>query len=163
MPSPEAAHNNATREALCHPCESGGGAADTVGSASVAALLGLLIGTVHLLVMLNAGVRSIAGKWVLGGVVAAVRVVVLMALSMAGARIRMGGVEPTPAITFALYGGPALTVATFGLAFYRRRKALAGAGTQDAAEVIMRAWRIAAIFDLLFVIVNVTRILGAAR
>ena len=141
----------------------GGGAAYTIGSASLAALLGLLIGTVHLLVMLNAGVRSIAGKWVPGGVVAVVRVVVLMALSMAGARIRMGGVEPTPAITFALYGGPALTLATFGLAFYRRRKAPPGAGTQDVADVIMRAWRIAAIFDLLFVIVNVTRILGAAR
>jgi hypothetical protein len=84
-----------------------------------------------------------------------------MALSMAGARIRMGGAEPTPAITFALYGGPALTVATFGLAFLRARKA--PAETQGVADIIMRAWRIAAIFDLLFVIVNVTRILGAAH
>ena len=113
--------------------------------------------------MLNAGVRSVAGRWVLGSVVAVGRVVLLMALSMAGARIRMGGAEPTPAMNFALYGGPALTLATFGLACLRRRKAPPGADTQDAAGVIMRAWRIAAIFDLLFVIVNVTRILGAAR
>ena len=139
------------------------GSASAIENASVAALLGLLIGTVHLLVMLNAGVRSVAGKWAFGSVAAVGRVVLLMALSMAGARIRMGGAEPTPAITVALYGGPALTLATFGLAFLRRRKAPAGSDTQGVADILMRAWRIAAIFDLLFVIVNVTRILGAAH
>ncbi len=126
-------------------------------------MLGLFLGTVHLLVILNAGVRSVAGRWVLGGVVAVGRVVLLMALSMAGARIRMGGAEPTPAITFALYGGPALTLATFGLAFLRRRKAAADAEARGAADILMRAWRLAAIFDLLFVLVNVTRNLGAAH
>ena len=34
-------------------------------------MLGLLIGTVHLLVILNATVRSVAGKWVFGGVAGA--------------------------------------------------------------------------------------------
>lgn len=113
--------------------------------------------------MLNAGVRSVAGRWVIGSVVAVGRVVLLMALSMAGARIRMGGADPTPAITFALYGGPALTLATFGLALLRRRKAPAGAESRAVADIVMRAWRIAAIFDLLFVLVNVTRNLGAAH
>ncbi len=131
----------------------------------MAALLGLLIGTIHLLVMLNAGVRSIAGKWVLGGIAAVARIVLLMALSMAGARIRMGGAEPTPAITFALYGGPVLTLITFALAWRRGRKAPAGGDGELTvlADVIMRSWRVAAAFDVLFVLVNVARILTTAH
>ena len=126
-------------------------------------MLGLLIGTVHLLVILNATVRSVAGKWVLGGVAGASRVVLLMALSMAGARIRMGGADPTASITFALYGGPLLTVVVAALSFHRRRKAPAASEAEALAILIMRAWLVAAAFDMLFVAVNVVRLVGAPR
>jgi len=126
-------------------------------------VLGLFIGTVHLFVMLNAAVRSVAGKWLVGGVAAAVRIVLIMALSMAGARIRVGGAEPTPAITLALYGGPALTLLTLALAFFRRRSMPAGSETKAVADIVMRAWLAAAVFDMLFVIVNVARVLSAPR
>ena len=72
-------------------------------------------------------------------------------------------VEPSrrPRSAFALYGGPALTVAAFALAYFRRRRVPAGSEPEGVADIIMRAWRLAAIFDVLFVIVNVTRIMSS--
>jgi hypothetical protein len=118
-------------------------------------VLGLLIGTVHLLLMLNACVRSIAGKWALGSIAAAVRTTLLVALTMAGSRIRTAAAEPTPAFAVALYAGPALTVVVLALAFRRRRNMAADSEAEATAESIVRAWLAAAIIDVLFVVVNV--------
>ncbi len=118
-------------------------------------MLGLLIGTVHLLLMLNACVRSIAGKWALGGIAAVARTTLLVAITMAGARIRLAGAAPTPAFTVGLYAGPALTVVFFALAYRRRRNMPAGSEAETAAESIVRAWLAAAVIDLMFVVVNV--------
>ena len=124
-------------------------------------VLALFIGTIHLFLMLNAGVRSVAGKFWIGCFVAVARIVLLMAVSMAFTRIRVGGVEATPAITIAIYAGPALTVATCALAYARRRKMAAGSEDDRVAEIVMRAWLAAAVMDVIFVAVNITRIMLA--
>ena len=129
-------------------------------------MLGLFIGTVHLFLMLNAGVRSVAGKWFLGGVAAVARIVLLMALAMAGARIRAGGAEPTSGITVALYAGPALTVVACALAFLRRRRVAAGAAGPEAekvAVIVMQAWLAAAVMDVIFLVVNIVRMMNASH
>ena len=126
-----------------------------------ARVLALFIGTLHLFLMLNAGVRSVGGRFWIGCFVAVSRIVLLMAVSMAFTRIRIGGAEATPAINVALYAGPALTVGTCALAFYRRRQM--GADTEQArvAKIVMRAWLAAAVMDVVFVGVNITRIMLA--
>lgn len=105
--------------------------------------------------MLNACVRSIAGKWVLGSIAAVARITLLVALTMAGSRIRVAGATPTPAFEVALYAGPALTVVALVLAFRRRRDMPAGSDREATAESIARAWLAAAVIDLMFVVVNV--------
>jgi|GEM_PF-3000570 len=135
-------------------------AADQGHSCYRARVLGLFIGAAHLFLMLNAGVRSVAGKWWLGGVVALARIVLLMALSMASARIR-GGAEPSGSITVALYAGPALTVVAFAVAFYRRRKATGSAEAERVGDIVMRAWAAAALMDVIFLVVNIIRITSA--
>jgi hypothetical protein len=125
-------------------------------------VLGLLIGTIHLLLMLNACVRSIAGKWVLGGIAGAARITLLVAITMAGSRIRVSGAAPTPAFAVGLYAGPALTVLALALAFRRRSNMPAGSDAEATAESIVRAWLAATIIDLMFVVVNVAaRIINA--
>lgn len=118
-------------------------------------MIGLLIGTFHLLVMLNACVRSIAGKWAIGSIAAVTRTFLLIAITMAAARIRVVGAQPTPGLMVAVYAGPAITFIVLALAFVRRRKTAAGSEAEGAAEKIVRAWLAAAIFDAIFVVVNV--------
>jgi hypothetical protein len=123
-------------------------------------VLGLFIGAAHLFLMLNAGVRSVAGNWWFGGVVAVARVVLLMALAMATTRIRGGGAEATPGLTVALYAGPALTIAALAFTLLRRRKLAQGAPDSDEARVatvVMRAWLAAATMDVIFLVVNLIR------
>lgn len=118
-------------------------------------MIGLLIGTFHLLVILNACVRSIAGKWAVGSIAAVARTFLLIAITMAAARIRLAGAQPTAGLMFAVYAGPAMSFIVLGLAFLRRRKTVAGSEAEIGAEKIVRAWLAAAIFDAIFVVVNV--------
>jgi hypothetical protein len=124
-------------------------------------MLGLFIGAAHLFLMLNAGVRSVAGKWWLGGVAAIARIVLLMALSMAGTRIRSSGAEATSSLTIALYAGPALTVLACALSFLRKRRAEAGSEEARVATLVMRAWIAVAVMDVIYIVVNVVRLTRA--
>jgi hypothetical protein len=127
-------------------------------------MLGLFIGAAHLFLMLNAGVRSVAGKWWLGGVAAIARIVLLMALSMAGTRIRSSGAEATSSLTIALYAGPALTVLACALSFLRKRRAEAKAGSEEEARVaklVMQAWIAVAAMDVIYIVVNAVRLTRA--
>jgi hypothetical protein len=124
-------------------------------------MVGLFIGAAHLFLMLNAGIRSVAGKWWLGGVVATARIVLLMALAMAGTRIRASGAEATSSLTIALYAGPALTLLTCALSFHRKRRADPGSEDARVASVVMRAWLAVGVMDVIYLLVNVLRITRA--
>jgi hypothetical protein len=117
-------------------------------------VLGLFIGTAHLVVILNATVRSLAGKWGLGAVVAVMRIVLLIALVMANSRIRSGAAEATSALTAALYAGPALSLTASILAFFRRQKLVNGSEDKRTATTVMRAWLTAASVDVLLLVVS---------
>jgi uncharacterized protein (TIGR03382 family) len=119
-------------------------------------VLGLLIGTVHLLLVLNAAVRSVATKWMLGTFAGIARTFLLIAVAIAGARIRTGA-EPTASMNVALYAGPLLTVAVLGFAWLRRRRIAAGSEAEAPADMLVRAWLLAAIMDGLFAAVNIVR------
>jgi hypothetical protein len=121
-------------------------------------VLGLFIGAAHLFLMLNAGVRSVAGKWWFGGVIAVARVVLLMALAMASTRIRGGGAEATSGLTVALYAGPVLTVAACAFTFFRRRGLAPDSEDARVATIVARAWLAAAVMDVLFLVVNLVRL-----
>lgn len=123
-------------------------------------MVGLFLGALHLFLLLNAAIRSVADKWLIGGGAAAVRIVLLMALSMAGARIR-GGAEPTTGATVALYAGPALTAAVLALAFLRKKKTSAGSESERNAQIVMRAWLAVTVIDVAYLVVNVVRMSGS--
>lgn len=117
-------------------------------------MLGLFVGAFQLFVMVNACVRSIAGKWLLGSLGGVLRTFLLIAVTMASARIRVAGAEPTPAFTVALYGGPALSLLLLGLAFHRRRAMPAGSEAEGAADKIVKSWLAVVVIDAMFLVIG---------
>jgi hypothetical protein len=121
----------------------------------VRGVFGLFVGAIHLFVLVNACVRSIVGKWVLGSIGALLRTFLLLALTMANTRIRVAGAEPTLAFFIALFGGPLLSLIMLLLAFRRRRAMPAGSEAQSTAGKIISGWIAVTVFDAMFVAVNV--------
>lgn len=119
------------------------------------AVFGLLVGAFQLFVMVNACIRSIGGKWLIGSLGGMLRVFLLIAIAMASARIRGAGAEPTAGFTIALYAGPALSVLLLLLALQRRRSMPAGSEAEAAADRIVTSWIAVAVIDAIFVVIGV--------
>lgn len=123
----------------------------------------LLVGALQLFVLVIVCVHCVAGRWLIGTLGALVRIVVLMAVAMASARIHTAGAEPSSAYYVALYAGPLLSVVVLVLAHLRRRAMPAGEAEVAANRLVM-SWLAASVVDLMFVVVGVGgRLIGAAH
>jgi hypothetical protein len=118
-------------------------------------MLGLLAGALHLLLTVNACLRSFAGKWVLGGIGAIVRIFLLLAVTMATARIRGAGAEPSTGFYVALWASPLLSLTLLGLAYRRRTQLPAGSEAEEVADKIVTGWLAVVVLDAMFVVVGV--------
>lgn len=121
-------------------------------------MFGLLVGALQLFLLLNAFLRSIGGKWTLGAIAGITRVVLLIAITMATARIRIAGAEPSSGYAIAMFGGPALSFLMVVLAFRRRRAQPAGSEAKTLADKVVTAWIGAAVIDAMFVAVTIAAI-----
>ena len=117
-------------------------------------MFGLLVGALHLFLMVNACLRSFAGKWVVGGVGAVVRIFLMIAVTMASARIRGAGAEPSPAFYVALWLSPLLSFVLLGLAYRRRTKLPAGSEAESIADKVVTSWIAVAVIDAMFVVIG---------
>lgn len=117
-------------------------------------MFGLLVGALHLFVTVNACLRSFAGKWVVGGVGAIVRVFLMIAVTMASARIRGAGAEPSTAFFVALVVSPLLSFVLLGLAYHRRTRLPAGSEAEAVADKVVTSWIAVAVLDAIFVVVG---------
>lgn len=113
-------------------------------------MVGLVVGAIQLLVMLNACVRSMFGRWVAGSVAGVFRTVLFVALTMAMSRVRRGA-EPAPSFYLALYAGPALSVLVTIFAHARRRSMPAGSDERTTADQVFVGWVVLAGVDVLLV------------
>ena len=118
-------------------------------------MLGLLAGALHLLLTVNACLRSFAGKWLLGGVGAIVRIFLLLAVTMASARIRAAGAEPSTGFYVALWASPLLSLTLLALAYRRRTQLPAGSEAEAVADKIVTGWLAVAVIDAMFVAVGI--------
>lgn len=115
------------------------------------AVFGLLLGALQLFALVNASVRSIAGKWLVGTLGAVVRIFLLFAVTMANARIRGAGAEPSQGYFVALYLGPGLSFLLGVLALLRQRKEAPGTESASAAKQTTIAWFVVTAVDVIFV------------
>ncbi|WP_146649249.1 hypothetical protein [Labilithrix luteola] len=115
-------------------------------------MFGLLLGALQLFALVNASVRSIAGKWMVGTVGAVVRIFLLFAVTMANARIRGAGAEPSQGYFVALYLSPALSFVIGVLSLLRQRKETAGTEAASAARQTTVAWFVVTAVDIVFVV-----------
>jgi hypothetical protein len=130
----------------------------------VRAVVGLFIGALQLFVTLNACIRSVAGKWLLGSIGGVTRTFLLMAITMASARMRIAGAEPSPAFSVALYAGPVISVLVLLLALRRRRKMPAGSEAETAADKSVKGWMGVVVIDGALLAIGVgARLLGVSR
>ena len=118
-------------------------------------MLGLLVGALHLLLTVNACLRSFAGKWLLGGLGAIVRIFLLIAVTMASARIRGAGAEPSTGFYVALWVSPLLSFVLLALAYRRRTQLPAGSEAESIADKVVTGWLAVAVIDAMFVAVGV--------
>lgn len=118
-------------------------------------MFGLFVGALQLFLLLNACIRSVGGKWGIGAILGVTRTVLLLALTMATARIRLAGAEPSTGYVIAMFAGPAISFAALALAFRRRRTMPAGSEAETAAGKVVTAWIGAAVIDALFVVVAI--------
>ena len=118
-------------------------------------MLGLLVGALHLLLTVNACLRSFAGKWLLGGLGAIVRIFLLIAVTMASARIRGAGAEPSTGFYVALWVSPVLSFVLLALAYRRRTRLPAGSEAESIADKIVTGWLAVAVIDAMFVAIGV--------
>jgi hypothetical protein len=125
-------------------------------------VFGLLVGALHLFLTVNACLRSFAGRWVLGGVGAIVRVFLMIAVTMASARIRGAGAEPSTAFFVALVLSPLLSFVLLGLAYYRRTRLPAGSEAETTADKIVTSWIAVAVIDAMFVVIGLASRMIAA-
>lgn len=131
-------------------------------STIVRGVFALFVGAFQLFVLLNACIRSVAGKWVLGSIGGVTRTLLLIALTMANARIRIAGAEPSSAFYVALYAGPALSVLLLALALRRRSRMPAGSEAETAADKIVKGWIGVAVIDGMFVVIGLAaRVIGS--
>lgn len=117
-------------------------------------MFGLLVGALHLFLTVNACLRSFAGKWVLGGIGAVVRVFLMIAVTMASARIRGAGAEPSAAFYVALWVSPLISFVLLGLAYRRRTMLPAGSEAETIADKVVTAWIAVAVIDAMFVVIG---------
>ncbi len=127
-------------------------------------MLGLLVGALHLFLALNACLRSFAGKWLLGGIGALVRIFLMIAVTMASARIRGAGAVPSTGFFVALIVSPLLSFVLLAVAYRRRTKLPAGSEAEVIADKIVTSWIAVAVIDAMFVIIGlVARLIASAR
>jgi hypothetical protein len=126
-------------------------------------VFGLLVGALHLFLTVNACLRSFASKWVIGGVGAIVRVFLMIAVTMASARIRGAGAEPSTAFFVALVLSPLLSFVLLGLAYHRRTRLPAGSEAQAVADKVVTSWIAVAVIDAMFVVIGLASRMIAAR
>lgn len=117
-------------------------------------MFGLLVGALHLFLTVNACLRSFAGKWVLGGIGAIVRVFLMIAVTMASARIRGAGAEPSSAFYVALWVSPLISFVLLGLAYRRRTMLPTGSDAEAIADKVVTAWIAVAVIDAMFVVIG---------
>lgn len=120
----------------------------------VRAVIGLFVGALQLFIMINACVRSFAGKWLVGSIGGVVRTFLLIAVTMASARIRLAGAVPSPSFYVALFSGPALSVLLLLLALRRRRTMPPASEAEAGADRIVTSWIAVASIDAIFVVVG---------
>jgi hypothetical protein len=126
-------------------------------------VLGLLVGALHLFLTVNACLRSFAGKWVLGGLAAIVRIFLMIAVTMASARIRGAGAEASTAFYVALWASPLLSFVLLALAYRRRTTLASGSEAEAVADKIVTAWIAVAVLDAMFVVIGLaSRVLVAS-
>lgn len=127
-------------------------------------MFGLLLGALHLFLTVNACLRSFAAKWLLGGIGAVARIFLMIAVTMASARIRGAGAEPSTAFYVALWASPLLSFVLLGLAHLRRTRLAAGSETEVVASKVVTSWIAVATMDGVLVAIGLaTRFLAAAR
>jgi hypothetical protein len=117
-------------------------------------VFGLFVGAFQLFALVNACVRSIGGKWLLGSLGGLLRTFLLIAITMASARIRVAHAEPTAGYTVALYAGPILSVVLLLLALHRQRALPAGSEARASADRIVTSWMVVAAIDAVFVVIG---------
>ncbi len=127
-------------------------------------MLGLLVGALHLLLTLNACLRSFAGKWVVGALAAVVRVFLMLAVTMASARIRGAGAEASTAFYVALWVSPLLSFVMLALAYRRRTQLPSGSDAEAVADKVVTSWIAVAVLDAMFVVIGLaSRVLVTGR
>ena len=125
-------------------------------------MFGLLVGALHLFLTVNACLRSLAAKWLLGGIGAVVRVFLMIAVTMASARIRGAGAEPSTAFYVALWVSPLLSFVLLGLAHRRRARLPAGSEAESVARKVVTSWIAVAAIDAILVVIGLaTRFLAS--
>lgn len=117
-------------------------------------MFGLLVGALHLFLTVNACLRSFAGKWLLGGIGAVVRVFLMIAVTMASARIRGAGAEASTAFYVALWVSPLISFLLLGLAYRRRTRLPAGSEAEAIADKVVTSWIAVAVIDAMFVVIG---------
>ena len=117
-------------------------------------MFGLLVGALHLFLTVNACLRSFAGRWLLGGIGAIVRIFLMIAVTMASARIRGAGAEPSTGFFVALVVSPLLSFVLLGLAYHRRTRLPAGSEAETIADKVVTAWIAVAVIDAMFVVIG---------
>lgn len=119
-------------------------------------VFGLFVGAFQLFLMVNACVRSIAGTWLFGSVAGLFRAFLLVAITMASARIRGAGFEPSSGYYIALYAGPALSVVLVALAYRRKAAEVAQQRSEgaSAADTIMKSWLAVTAMDATFILIG---------
>ena len=125
-------------------------------------MFGLLVGALHLFLTVNACLRSFAGRWTIGGVGAIVRVFLMIAVTMASARIRGAGAEPSTAFFVALVVSPLLSFVLLGLAYRRRTRLPAGSEAEAVADKIVTSWIAVAVIDAMLVVIGLASRMIAA-
>ena len=117
-------------------------------------MFGLLVVALHLFLTVNACLRSFAGKWLLGGIGAVVRVFLMIAVTMASARIRGAGAEASTAFYVALWVSPLISFLLLGLAYRRRTRLPAGSEAEAIADKVVTSWIAVAVIDAMFVVIG---------
>jgi hypothetical protein len=118
-------------------------------------VFGLFVGAFQLFIMVNACVRSIAGKWLFGSLAGLFRAFLLVAITMASARIRGAGAEPSSAFYAGLYAGPVLSALLSLLAYRRKASEAKGSDAEKSAEVVMKSWLAVTAMDATFIVIGV--------
>jgi len=111
------------------------------------AVVGLFVGSLHLFLLINACVFSLSAAWPAGVIAGALRAFLLVALTMAKTRIRLAGVDPTPAFFAAIGVGPALSTAVAVASQIRLAKMPQSESRRGSVARAAYTWTAAALID----------------